>query len=311
MSEIEESEGRVVIKVIGIGRRGAKAVGKMTRCVPNVEFFVVSEELDAIHYLSSSGEIMPLGFVAGERVVGTDSVHEIAVEDSFGEVVRDTDLVFIVTGMENSEIAGMSVDCVRTARYADAFTIVVTPEMWNREGVVSRLPSQVDSFLSISTNSLMPLGDDTPQILSEPALIDYLIRHAVGRIVQCVTERSFICLDFADMKVVLGDGDMTYMGIGIADGPEKGMNAASRAVQGISRQGMDMRQSCGVLAIVEGSTNMTMDDFDEAARVFNDMLPEETNVVIGCYFDDVLGGNVKVTVFASFSSVEREENVDL
>ena len=298
----EELELQMVIKVIGIGEKGAKAVGKMIHCVPNAEHFVVTEELDAIHYLSSSGEMRPLGFVAGERVVGTDSPYEIMVEDSFVEVVRDTDLVFVVTGMEDSTVADMSVDCVRTARDADAFTIAVTADMWNREREVSRLHYEVDSFLCISLNSLMPLDDNTPQILSEPALADHLVRHAVGRIVQCVTERSFICLDFADIKVVLGDGDNTYLGIGIADGPEKGKDAASRAVQGISRQGMDMRLSDGILAIVEGSTNMTMDDFEAAARVFNDMLPEETNVVFGCYFDDVFGGNMKVTVFSSYSS---------
>lgn len=77
------------------------------------------------------------------------------------------------------------------------------------------------------------------------------------------------------------------------------------------RQGMDIRRSSGVLAIVEGSTNMTTDDFDEAMRVFHDTLPEETNVVFGWYFDDVFGGNVKVTVFASFFSGKRDENAEL
>jgi cell division protein FtsZ len=309
MAEVE-SEWRAVIKIVGIGMKGAKAVGKMTRCVPDVEFFV-APDLTKIDCLSTHGEIRTLGSIAGKRVVGSDSACGRAIGDSVADFLQGTDLVFIVTGMESTAVSGVSANLARTARETGAFTIIIAADSSDQDTFVSHLSSQADSLLCLSINSLMPLEDDIPQILSEPALVDHLVRHAVGRIVQCVTERSFICLDFSDVKIILRDGDMTYMGIGIAYGSSKGMHAASRAVHGLSRQDLDIRKSTGLLVVVEGSTNMTMDEFEEAARVFSDMLPEATDVVFGCYFDDALGGNVKVTVFASFSHGRMVANASL
>jgi cell division protein FtsZ len=307
----EELEQGISIKIVGIGRKGAKAVGKMTDCVKDVEFLVMSEDRAEIVDLSKRSRIRFLDSIAYSSVVGSDITGGGgAAEDPIAEAVRDADLVFIVTGNENDEVDDMSVSFAKASRDAGAFTIAVTTGDHEGDGIISklggvadfhRLSTHVDSFLTISNNCLVPQYDDITRIFSEPALADHLFRHAVGKIVQCATERSIICLDFSDMKIVLGDGDGTYMGIGIANGHAKGKHAAVKAVQGLSRQGMDIIRSTGLLVSVEGSTNMTMDDYDEAVRLLTKILPEETNIIFGCYFDDALGGNMKVTVFAGFS----------
>jgi cell division GTPase FtsZ len=71
-------------------------------------------------------------------------------------------------------------------------------------------------------------------------------------------------------------------------------------------QNLDMAALKGVLASIMGSTNMTvtMDDFDAAARVLHEAIPEEANIVCGLYVSDPLGDNLKVTVFATYSRIE-------
>lgn len=306
MSEIgAEPEERVVVKVIGIGRKGSKTVGKMSHCMPDGDLLVTSD-LSAIDCLGRHGEILSCDSLVGERIVGSDSKNGMVVGYLVADSLLGADLVIIVCGMENEEVVELSLDIADAAREGGVFVVIIAAEDIDGNTIISHCSSRTDCLLCISIKSLMPLDDSVSQILSEEALIDHLVRHAAGRIVQCLTEQGLSCLDLADIQVILGDGDSTYMGIGIADGEAKGKDAASRAVQSISRQGMDIRRSTGVLAIVEGSTNMSMDDFDEAARVFIDMLPEENNVVFGCYFDDSFGGNVKVTVFSSYSNGSKQ-----
>ena len=242
--------------------------------------------------------------------VGSDiSGCERPREDSIADAVRDTDLVFIVTGLENQTVADLAIRFIQEARDAGAFTLVVTAGDYVRNGVMSclggvsethQLSSHADSILTLANDSLVPLYGGVPGIFSESGLTDYLVRHAVGQIVRCLMEQGIICIDFADIKAIFGDGDRTYMGIGLATGPTKEKNALLKAVQGLSQQGLDITRANGLLTIVEGSTNMTMDDFDEVPRVLVEMIPEDLNILFGCFFDDALGENMRVTVFATF-----------
>ena len=311
MSELEEDlELRMSITIVGIGRKGVKSVSKMTSCIKNVEFLLVSEDFAEIESLGAANRSRILDSVALDRAVGSDiSGCERLREDSLAEAVRDADLVFIVTGLENQTVADFAVRFVQESRDSGAFTVAVTAGggYWNREmsrleGICDfhQLSSHADSILTLSNDCLVPLHGGIQGIFSESALADYLVRHALGQIVQCLMAQGIICLDFADIKVILGDGDRTYMGTGLANGPTKGKDALLKAVQGLSRQDLDITRANGLLTIVEGSTNMTMEDFDEVSRVLVEMISEDLNILFGCFFDDALGENMRVTVFASF-----------
>jgi cell division protein FtsZ len=317
----EELEQGINIKIAGIGHQGAKAVGKMTNCVKDVEFLLMSEDGAEIVDLSKRGRIRFLDSIAYSSAVGSD-ITEVggAAEDPIAEAVRDADLVFIVTGNENQEVTDMLARFVQASRDSGAFTIAVTAGGPGRNGAVSRLEgvfdfhqlsSCADSIMNLSKDCLVPLYEGIQGVFSESALADYLVRHAVGQIVQCLMEQGIICMDFADIKAIFGDGDRTYMGIGLANGPSRGKDAFLKAVQGLSQQGLDITRSNGLLTIVEGSTNMTMDDFDEVSHVLVEMIPEDLNILFGCFFDDALGENMRVTVYASFQHGGIQENAAL
>lgn len=312
MFELEENlELQMSITIVGIGRKGVKAVSKMTHCIENVEFLLVSNDFAEIESLGASYRARFLDSIALDCVVGSDvSGGERLREDSIAEAVRDVDLVFIVTGMENQTVREMVSCFAQVSRDAGAFTMAVTVEGSGRDGTLSRLQGvtdfhqysfDVDSNLVLSNDCLVPLNE-SHGVFSETGLADYLVRHAVGQIVRCLMEQSIVCLDLADIKVVFGDGDRTYMGLGLANGPTKGKDALLKAVQGLSRQGLNVARAVGLFTIVEGSTNMTMDDFDEVSRALIEVIPEDLNIIFGCNFDDALGENMRVTVFATFTN---------
>lgn len=52
---------------------------------------------------------------------------------------------------------------------------------------------------------------------------------------------------------------------------------------------------------------MTMEEFDEVARVLVEMISEDLNTLFGCYFDDALRENMKVTFLLVFHSKRKSE----
>jgi len=319
VSKLEEDlELRMSITIVGIGRKGVKAVSKMTNCIKDVEFLLVSEDFTEIESLGAANRSRILDSVALDCAVGSEiSECERPREDSIAEAVKGADLVFIVTGLENHTVDDFAVRFAQESRDSGAFTIAVKAGGGDWNGAISRLngicdfhqlSSHADSILTLSNDCLVPLHGGIQGIFTESALADYLVRHALGQIVQCLMEQGIICLDFADIKVIFGDGDRTYLGIGLANGPTKGKDALLKAIQGLSRQDLDIKRANGLLTIVEGSTNMTMEEFDEVSRVLVGMIPEDLNILFGCFFDDALGEIMRVTVFASFPLEEMQEN---
>lgn len=314
----EELESRISIKIVGIGRKGTKAVSKMTHCIEGVEFIFTAAGLTEKIGLSAHCRIIVVDSIVCDCAVGGDVTGCVTPRaESIADAVRDTDLVFIVTDLENQADVDFAIRFVQEARDAGALTLVVPLGDTVQTGLMScfggvpethQLSSQADSMLILSNDSLVPLYGGVQGIFSETGLTDYLVRHAVGQIVQCLMEHGIICIDFADIKAIFGDGDGTYMGLGLATGPTKEKNALLKAVQGLSQQGLDITRANGLLAIVEGSTNMTMEEFDEVSRVLVEMIPEDLNIIFGCFFDDALGENMRVTVFATFKHEGIQDN---
>lgn len=70
----------------------------------------------------------------------------------------------------------------------------------------------------------------------------------------------------------------------------------------MARQNVDIAGADGVLKLVAGSTNMTMDDFDDAPRSINGAISEDANIIVGLILDDAPGDTMKVTLFANFTA---------
>ncbi len=70
----------------------------------------------------------------------------------------------------------------------------------------------------------------------------------------------------------------------------------------LAEKGALMSDATGVIACVHGSSDMSMEDFDEASRAIHEKVDEDASIIIGIVTEEHLGTNVKVSIW----SVEKE-----
>ena len=54
-----------------------------------------------------------------------------------------------------------------------------------------------------------------------------------------------------------------------------------------------------VLVNISGSSNMTMEEFDEASRIIHDKVHEDANIIIGLVVNEKLGDRIQITAIAT------------
>jgi cell division protein FtsZ len=106
-------------------------------------------------------------------------------------------------------------------------------------------------------------------------------------------------VDFADVKAIMSERGMAMMGIGIASGENRAVEAATRAISSPLLEDIDVSGARGVLVNISGSSKMTMDEFDAASRIIHEKVHEDANIIIGLVIDEALDDNIKITAIAT------------
>ncbi len=92
---------------------------------------------------------------------------------------------------------------------------------------------------------------------------------------------------------------MAMMGIGIATGDNRAVEAATRAISSPLLEDIDISGAKGVLVNISGSSSMTMDEFDAASRIIHEKVHEDANIIIGLVIEEDLGEYIKITAIAT------------
>jgi cell division protein FtsZ len=92
---------------------------------------------------------------------------------------------------------------------------------------------------------------------------------------------------------------MAMMGIGLATGENRAVEAATKAISSPLLEDIDISGAKGVLVNITGSSSMTMDEFDAASKVIHEKVHEDANIIVGLVIDESLGDMVKITAIAT------------
>jgi cell division protein FtsZ len=124
------------------------------------------------------------------------------------------------------------------------------------------------------------------------------LRAGVQGITDLITNPGLINLDFADVKSVLKGAGTALMGIGTAKGEDRAVRAAEIA---ISNQMLEasIEGAHGVLLLVQGASDIGLKEVRNAAKLVQEVVSPEANIIFGLTLDDTLGDEVAVTVIAA------------
>ena len=142
-------------------------------------------------------------------------------------------------------------------------------------------------------------------------IADDTLRQGIQGVTDLITIPGLINLDFADIRTVMKDAGTAMMGIGIASGENRALEAAQQATNS-SLLEASIAGATRVLFSIAGGPDLTLAEVDEAARTVEACADENANIIYGQIIDERMADNVRITVIATgFKTASNQGSVDL
>jgi cell division protein FtsZ len=121
---------------------------------------------------------------------------------------------------------------------------------------------------------------------------------------------GLINLDFADVRAVMDEMGKAMMGTGEAEGEDRAIQAAEKAIANPLLDEISLKGAKGVLINITGGTDLTLFELDEAANRIREEVDPDANIIVGSTLDTAMGGAMRVSVVATGidASVSAHDN---
>lgn len=312
-------ESVVKIKVIGVGGGGNNVVNRMVRSGSRgVDFVAVNTDKQALNVSSATYKIQIGEKLTHGQGAGSDpEVGRKSAEESRGQIAKaleDTDMVFITAGMGGGTGTGGAPIVAEIAREAGILTVGVVTKPFGFEGRrrmmqaekgIEELRSKVDSLVIIPNERLKHATDQKITFANAFEIADDVLRQAVQSISDLIRDTGFINLDFADVTSIMKDAGLAHMGVGRAAGKGKAEDAARMAISSPLLE-TSINGARGVLINVTGSTDIGLEEVEQAATLVQEAVNPDALTIFGATFDETLDDEIRVTVIAT--GFENESN---
>ncbi len=301
-----------VIKVVGIGGGGVNAVNRMIELgLRGVEFIAINTDAQALLMSDADvkldvGRELTRGLGAGaDPEVGRRAAEDHAEE--IEEALAGADMVFVTAGEGGGTGTGGAPVVARIAKSIGALTIGVVTKPFAFEGKrrsaqadtgVAQLKNEVDTLIVVPNDRLLEISDRGISMLEAFSTADQVLLAGVQGITDLITTPGLINLDFADVKSVMQGAGSALMGIGASRGADRAIKAAELAVASPLLEA-SIDGAHGVLLSIQGGSNLGIFEINDAARLVQEAVHPEANIIFGAVIDDTLGDEVRVTVIAA------------
>ena len=309
----DEEMSSVRIKVIGLGGAGCNAVNTMIAAgLTRVEFVVANTDLQSLNksatqYRIQLGPARTKGLGAGANPeVGKDSALES--EDDIRTALEDADMVFVTAGMGGGTGTGGAPVAARLARELGILTVGVVTKPFQHEGQrrmgyaeegLRELRQHVDSLLVIPNQKLLNLVDKHTSVLEAFKKADDVLRQAIKGIIDVIATPGLVNVDFADVKTVMSYRGRAVMGMGVARGTNRAVEAVRQAITSPLLEESGIEGAKGLLFNVTGGLDLALHELDEASTMAKEAADPQANIIVGHVIDPSLGDEVVITVIAT------------
>jgi cell division protein FtsZ len=319
-----ESTYLAVIKVVGAGGGGTNAVSRMVDAgIRGVEFVAVNTDAQALLMTDSDVKIhigskttRGLGAGADPRL-GMEAAHES--RDELKEALKGADMVFVTAGEGGGTGTGGAPVVAEIGRELDALTVGVVTRPFGFEGRlraeqaevgIQNLRDNVDTLIVIENDRLLQVVERTTPVTEAFRMVDDILRQGVQGITDLITVPGLVNLDFADVRTIMRDAGSALMGIGVAHGENRAVEAARTAISSPLLE-TSLDGATGILLNITGGPDLGLFEVNEAAEVVTSAADSNANVIFGAVIDQAMGQDVRVTAIATgFGGRPRRRRVE-
>ncbi len=302
------------IKVIGVGGGGNNAIDNMIDAnLEGVKFIAANTDAQALGNARANtkiqlGEVLTQGLGAGaDPNVG----REAAIESTelIREALSDSHMVFIAAGLGGGTGTGASPVIAEICKELGALTVAVVTKPFSFEARkrskhaeegIAKLREVADTVITIPNDRLRGLASKKATLIDMFKKADEILHHSVKGITDLIMHPGLINLDFADVRTTMSKAGMAIMGIGMANGENRAIEAAERAISHPLLEDNSIVGARGVLMNITCSSDLTMEEtMDASDRIYNEINNDDVELIWGTAVDDSLGDEMRITVIAT------------
>jgi cell division protein FtsZ len=277
-----------------------------------VEFMVANTDVQALKSSSAPiklqiGSKLTKGLGAGaDPNVGRSAALEDT--DNILQALDGADMIFVTTGLGGGTGTGAAPVIASLASELGALTVAVVTKPFKFEGKKRQIQAErglealrdcVDTIITIPNERLLSIIDRSTPLTEAFCTADDVLRQAIQGISDLILVPGLINLDFADVKTIMSGMGLAMMGTGVADGEDRAIEAAKRAISSPLLEGASVNGARGVIINVTGGPDLSLCEVSDASTIVQEAADEDANIIFGAVVDPELTGWVKITVIAT------------
>lgn len=301
-----------VIKVIGVGGAGGNAVNRMIENdVKGVSFVAINTDAQVLKISKAEerlqiGRELTRGLGAGAKAeIGEKAALE-SIRD-IEEVLKDTDMVFITAGMGGGTGTGAAPVIAKTAKEMGILTVGIVTKPFEFEGQarmeaavygLEKLRPHVDTLIVVPNQRLLSVSSRETSLLQAFRESDNVLRQGVQGIAEIIAVPGLINVDFADVRTVMENKGTALMGIGIASGENRAIEAARKAIHSALLE-VSIDGATDAIVNITSSTDLGLLETDAAISEIRNATDKNLNIIYGTTLNLDLKDELIVTVIAT------------
>ncbi len=309
------TQGRSIIKVIGVGGGGSNAVNHMFKQgIKDVEFVVCNTDKQAllaspVTTKISIGDALTQGLGAGANPERGRSAAQESKEEIRDLLNQGTKMVFITAGMGGGTGTGAAPVIAQLARELGILTVGIVTAPYKFEGPKKReaaekgireMSENCDTVLVILNEKIKEMYGSM-KISDAFAKANTVLTTAAKSIAEIITVTADVNVDFEDVKTVMKDSGAAVMGSAVTEGENRALRAAEEALSSPLLNNTDIFGAQKILlSIMSGEdAELEMDELSEITGFIQEKAGEGADVIFGHGIDPELGSSIRVTVIAT------------
>ncbi len=327
------STPQIKIVTIGVGGGGNNTAQRLLKSgVKGTDLVAINTDVQHFKMLDDRikkvliGKSLTRGLGAG----GTPGVGAKAAEadrQAIEEVINGAQLVFLCAGMGGGTGTGAMPVVAQIAKEQGAIVVAMVTYPFDLERVrkvkaeegIQKLRKFSDSVIILDNNRLVKLVPNLP--MNEAfAVADDILAKAIGGLVWTITQPSLINIDFADVRSIMGSGDVGFISVGVGKGNEK-VTAAAEAVIKNKLLDVDFENAKGALIHISGASDLSLGDAIHAGEIITERMDPKANIKWGARIIPGYEGQIEIvaivtgvkgsSIAGKFNSDEKPAKYDL
>lgn len=209
-------------------------------------------------------------------------------------IVSHLDMLIIVSNLSDPDEMELACKIVNISKANGASTLVYNLVSFNHAENYAVQSQRLETIAKLNTDMYLQLTEETE--FESIEVKANRIKDAIDAMTTAYMVPSMIGLDFADVKLVIDTGRIAVLGIGTSSEAEKAPTATERALSNKDLTNIDNSKIDGIFVTFSAGITATVDDFESALSVLNNIVPEHSTVVVGCQSNPKFNGLFRVSI---------------